>query len=307
MDQVIETSDSIPRIFEGTLLKDMKTDTQHWQMLKNDTFGEMLFINGQHQSSSSDEHKYHEMFVHSLMVGCNDPVSVLVLGGAEGCLTREILRQPTVQRIVQVDWDGDLVNQFSTEGRHWNRGAQKDQRVHLFFQDALSFLQNTSETFDCIFIDLLDPDADTLEFLEILLKEAKAHLNPNGNLSINAGLVSSSPTPACALAESMKVLFQEPQYYRAAAKVFVPSYFGEWCFLMATNRMWAANLTDKMLPKNLQFFTLDKCQKAVRWSDEYPESLRWFWLKTQTEQERIQKLTTETARIETKVFEHHGC
>ena len=309
MDTVQELSDpSNTLTFQGHLLKEVHSEKQHWKILKHDIQGPMLFIDNQHQSSLSDEQRQHETFVHSLMFGVAEPRSVLILGGAEGCLAREVIRWPTVERVVQVDWDETLIEQFRGEGSQWNRGAQNDPRVHVICEEALHWLQNTSEKFDCIFIDLLDPTDTNLQFLKQLLVSAKEHLNPCGNLSINAGLVKSSPTAACELADFMKQLFREPEQQRSAVKVHVPSQQGEWCFLMATHRLWSANLLDTMMPKNLRQFSYETFWKSIRWADEYPESLRWQWLRSQEEKnDGTQKLNRRKTSIEIKVFEHHGC
>lgn len=73
-----------------------------------------MFINGQLQFDSRDEHIYHEFLVHPAMSLVDDPRQVLILGGGDGLAAREILRYPTVERIDLVDLD-PLITRLARE------------------------------------------------------------------------------------------------------------------------------------------------------------------------------------------------
>jgi spermidine synthase len=56
-----------------------------------------LFLNGNLQFHSRDEYRYHEALVHPAMAAHGAPRRVLVLGGGDGMVVREVLRHPTVR------------------------------------------------------------------------------------------------------------------------------------------------------------------------------------------------------------------
>jgi spermidine synthase len=113
---------------------------QNWIVIQG-AAGTMLFIDGQHQSTLEDEYMYHETFVHRLMWHLPSRKRVLILGGAEGCLAREVLRWNDVEEVVQVDWDKSLVDFFrQPEQAQWNNGIYEDRRLTVVHEDANVFL-----------------------------------------------------------------------------------------------------------------------------------------------------------------------
>src|SRR5260370_26233842 len=66
-----------------------------------------LYLDGGLQFSTRDEYRYTESLVYpALGTGAH---SVLVLGGGDGLAARELLRQPGVDKIVQVELDPAVI------------------------------------------------------------------------------------------------------------------------------------------------------------------------------------------------------
>ncbi len=156
-----------------------------------DTFayGRMLFLDGVAQSSEHDEFIYHEMLVHPPLFSHHRPQSVLVIGGAEGATIREVLRHPHVDRVVMVDIDEELVDICRTHLPQWHRGSFEDPRVELVIEDGRQYLARSTDSFDCIIIDLSDPDEGspaqrlfTVEFFRLV----RERLSPGGAVSVQA-------------------------------------------------------------------------------------------------------------------------
>jgi spermidine synthase len=307
---VLEQSDPLhPIEYHGTLLEKYRGPPQDWCILDTETDGECLFINNQLQSSTQDEPIYHEMLVHSLLSGIRSPKRILILGGAEGCTLREVLRWDSVEVVDQVDWDASLCEWFKVHGTHWNDGAYEDPRVTLIIHDALEYVQRCEpSTYDAVIVDLLDPnDLAGTAFLLDILKEVKRCLAPGGGFILNAGVVEQQKrTQACILADSMKELFSEPTYTRCAFHVEVPTFAGTWGFLLATSNLWSVHQSECQLPQGLQVFTLLKLRNALQWHEEFPESLRTFWMEDRSRSSK--KLTEELPLFEgIDLREHYGC
>lgn len=306
---VCETSDPENHLeYTGTLLASNTNSLQSWKILDTKENGEMLFINDIHQSSKKDEYYYHEMFVHSLLFGIASPKTVLVLGGSEGCMAREILKWDSVKRVVQVDWDESLLNYFKVNGYTWNSNVYENPRLEVIVADAFKWIQTCNEQFDAIFIDLFDPSNNELQVFQNLIIECKKRLSPYGGLSVNAGIVKKEHTPACILANFIRDSYTEPKYHRVAVKMFVPSFEGTWVFLQVVPRLWSSSIHDSRVPDNTRYFTKINLLDSIQWSSEYPKELRDYWLPYDTNQIVCKKLTPYFDRYSnTLISEFYGC
>lgn len=188
---------------------------------------ESLFIDDVLQSDRRDEYIYHEALVHPAM--SNTTIAkkdVLIIGGAEGCTAREVLKWgDNVNSVTQVDWDGVLCDMFKDRA-DWNAGSYNNPKFKLVVADAWEFCRSaTNESFDIIIVDLLDPDAGSLPAFLELLKECRRMLKPFGSLSANCGGVFPWDT-VCLQA----ILEDEPD--ATPYRVFVPSFEWEWSFIL---------------------------------------------------------------------------
>ncbi|MBI4955528.1 MAG: polyamine aminopropyltransferase [Myxococcales bacterium] len=129
-------------------------------VLTRSTSTTRLFLNGNLQFSSDDEHRYHEVLVHPAVAALGrDPRTALVLGGGDGLAVRELLRYPAIERIVLVDLDGAVTRLFSTLplAVELNRGALSDPRVEILTEDAYGYVERAAEAFDLAVVDFPDP------------------------------------------------------------------------------------------------------------------------------------------------------
>ena len=69
-----------------------QTDFQHLEMVETEEFGNMLFLDGMVMTSEKDEFVYHEMVAHVPLFTHPNPENVLVVGGGDGGVIREILK-----------------------------------------------------------------------------------------------------------------------------------------------------------------------------------------------------------------------
>jgi spermidine synthase len=310
--EILELSDpENPLTYTGTLLASNKGSNQSWSIIRTNKQGDMLFIDGQHQSSCVDEHIYHETFVHTLMQGCSDPKRVLILGGAEGCTAREVLRYPSVTEVVQVDWDESLVQYFQTDGIRWNQGAYFDARLKYTCADAIQWLQTNRQMFDVVLVDLLDPREEDMAFVKMIVNLSVQRLSPKGAWAMNIGCVKpGARTPACSVADFIQVTYGQPSFLRFAYKVHVPSYEGDWCFVALVRRTWSAIAHTYEPPYSCKWITKHALLQSMNWLGTFDSSVRDFWKLTDSEREldMVGKKLTPAADLTSEYkFEHYGC
>lgn len=123
-----------------------------------------LYINGNLQFSSVDEHRYHEALVHPAMTTAHARTRVLILGGGDGFAAREVLKYDDVDRVDLVDLDPEMTTLFSENPTlsALNAGSLKDERLHVHNADAMQWLEHHrgehGEPFDVVLVDLPDPN-----------------------------------------------------------------------------------------------------------------------------------------------------
>ena len=194
----------------------------------NDT---RLYLDGGLQFSTRDEYRYTESLVYpALGAGAH---SVLVLGGGDGLAARELLRQPGVRRIVQVELDPTVIELARTTLREANSGSLDNPRVNLVIGDALTWLRKpggTSERFDAVIVDLPDPDTPVLGRLYSAEFYALAGhaLAPDGLMVVQSGSPFSTATAFWRTVSTIRAAGYAVTPYH----VHVPT-FGDWGFALA--------------------------------------------------------------------------
>lgn len=210
-----------------TILKDsfftFQTKKAKIDLFTNPYFGRMLFINGVLQSATADEHLYHQKMVLKGM-GYRKQENILIVGGAEGALLREIQDHDAacdlgVKGIVMVDWDQELV-EYMRDEEPWSRGSFDDERLRLVFDDIESFLQTNTQSFDTVFLDLLDPNTkDEIKWLCCIIEKSISFLREKGVLILNVG------SNEIRINECMNFLQEKyPEKKLEQIKIMVPSF-----------------------------------------------------------------------------------
>ena len=86
-----------------------QTDFQLLEMAETAEWGNMLFLDGMVMTSEKDEFVYHEMVAHVPLFTHPNPENVLVVGGGDGGVIREIMKHPQVKKATLVDIDGKVI------------------------------------------------------------------------------------------------------------------------------------------------------------------------------------------------------
>jgi len=211
-----------------------RTKYQTYLVVEFDDLGKALVIDGKTQSAVVDEHVYHESLVQPAMVAHGSPRSVLILGGGEGATAREVLKFPSVNRVVMVDIDEEIVNACKELLPEWHRGAFDDPRLKLVIDDAEHYVNTTSEKFDVVIADLVDPEEGgpawrlyTKEFYELL----KSRLNRGGVFVTQATSPTLTSKVHATIFNTVKAVFRHAiSYY-----VYIRSFEGLWGFVMGSD------------------------------------------------------------------------
>lgn len=225
------------RIYSG------RSEFQSVEIINTGSFGICLILDGKIQSSEADEFIYHEALVHPAMLTHPRPEKVLIAGGGEGATLREVLTHKTVKKAVMVDIDREVVSLCRRFLPSWHQNSFDDSRTELHFADARKYLEESSDEFDVIIIDLVDPLEEgparllyTKEFYQIV-KQKLGH----------AGIMSVQAEPSewgnlgnfAAIVNTLANVFSIARPYQ----VHMPSFFGLWGFVTASQSLDPCALT----------------------------------------------------------------
>lgn len=218
------------------------TEMQDVEIVETPSYGTMLLLDGLVQSSEDDEHTYHEALVHPGMIAHQAPKDVLIIGGGEGATLREVLRHRSVERVVMVDIDRELIELCKEHLDDWHRGSFDDPRAELVIGDGRKYVEDTERTFDVVILDItdfLDHGPATRLYTREFYGLVARRLNPGGVVIVQALETSISDSEEHAmLVRTLGEVFVRVRSYVN----FVPSFLYSWGFLTASDELDPADL-----------------------------------------------------------------
>mgnify|MGYP001770232511 FL=1 len=129
---------------------------QHVMVLDSYDFGRMLVLDGVVQTTSIDGHIYNEMISHVPLNIHPNPEKVLIIGGGDCGVAREVCKYNTVKEIDMVEID-ELVVSACKEHLPEVSGNLNDPRVNFLFIDGVKYVENKNGEYDVIIVDSSDP------------------------------------------------------------------------------------------------------------------------------------------------------
>ncbi|XP_077227831.1 spermine synthase-like [Tasmannia lanceolata] len=160
-----------------------KSEYQEILVFESSTYGKVLVLDGIVQLTEKDECAYQEMIVHLPLCSIPSPKTVLVVGGGDGGVLREISRHRSVEVIDICEIDKLVIEVCKQFFPDLYVGFE-DDRVRLHVGDAAEFLRNAPEgMYDAVIVDSSDPIGPAQELVEKPFFETTARaLRPGGVL-----------------------------------------------------------------------------------------------------------------------------
>jgi spermidine synthase len=205
------------------IIFEKQTDFQHLIIFENSQFGRVMALDGIIQTTTKDECIYHEMMVHVPIIAHGNAKRVLIIGGGDGGILKEVLKHQTVTDVTMVEIDADVVSMSQEYLPSISNGAFNDSRLRLIIQDGVDFLQLCQEKFDVIITDSTDPIGPaTVLFTENFYSEAKRCLQKDGIIICQNGASFLQEREFQETHRLLSTLYQDAWFYLAN----VPSYIG---------------------------------------------------------------------------------
>ncbi len=133
-----------------------QSEFQRIDVFESPEFGRFVTSDGSVIFSEKDEFVYDEMIVHVPMAVHPHVRKVLVIGGGDGGVARELANYEEIEVIDVVEPDKlfvDVCRRFFPD----NAVGLDDRRVSVCYKDGLRFLRSKEDAYDLIINDCTDP------------------------------------------------------------------------------------------------------------------------------------------------------
>ncbi|MEI4232892.1 polyamine aminopropyltransferase [Roseovarius sp. D22-M7] len=205
------------------MLYDSTTDHQRLKVFENETFGRVMTLDDVVQTTEGDNFIYHEMMTHVPILAHGAARRVLIVGGGDGGIAREVLRHATVEHVTMVELEAGVV-EFSKEYLPTlSAGAFDDPRLELVIADGADFIRSTTNSYDVIIVDSTDPvGPGEVLFTETFHGHAKRALTDDGVLVTQNGVPFLQGQELHNTMRAFRALFVDATCYLAT----IPTYAG---------------------------------------------------------------------------------
>jgi len=133
-----------------------QSDFQQVDVMETFEYGNLMTLDGLVMVTEKDEFVYHDMIVHPAMAVHPNPKKVLVIGGGDGGTVRELVRYPGVEHIDMVEID-KMVCDVAKDFFPTISSALDHEKVHLYYEDGVKWMEDKVDYYDIILIDSTDP------------------------------------------------------------------------------------------------------------------------------------------------------
>lgn len=133
-----------------------QSDFQRIEIFDSEDLGRFLTLDGYMMLTERDEFIYHEMITHPAMAVHPKPENILVIGGGDGGVARELCRYDCVKSVDVVEIDYEVVEACRKFLPQTACGFD-DERVRLHYYDGMKYIRRVENCYDVIIVDSTDP------------------------------------------------------------------------------------------------------------------------------------------------------
>lgn len=204
------------------VLYSKKTRYQQIDLFQTKTRGKMLVLDGIIQLTEFDEFAYQEMMAHVPLFAHPNPENVLVIGGGDGGILREITRHDTIEHIDFCEIDEEVIT-VSKQFLPDLACGFDDPRITIHIADGHAYIREKTDVYDVIIVDSSDPIGPGEQlFGRQFYQQLKSALKPGGIIATQGESFFLHKDCVEKLMRITKELFM----FSAYSSIMVPTYPG---------------------------------------------------------------------------------
>lgn len=134
-----------------------QTPYQELVIVETPQWGRLMALDGFFQTCDRDEFVYHEMGAHVPLFTHPDPKRVLIVGGGDGGMAREVARHPGVEHVDLVEIDERVIECCKTYFPQIAVVLSGNPKVHVHVADGIKWVREHEAEYDVVIIDSSEP------------------------------------------------------------------------------------------------------------------------------------------------------
>ena len=239
-------------LYATRLIEKTQTEYQEVEVYNTDLFGKLFKLDGYFMTSEVDEFLYHENMIHVPLMPNAAPKSALIIGGGDGGSAEELLKYPSMQKVVMVELDKKVVDIAKEHLERVHHNAFDDPRLQLLIEDGLKYVREIAPesglTFDLIVLDLTDPigPSEAL-YTEQFFNDCKKLLTKEGTISLHIGSPIFTPDLPKSLLVKLRKVFKQVTPYL----VYIPLYGTLWGMACASDGISPASIPPEKVDQKI--------------------------------------------------------
>lgn len=239
-------------------LRKGKTKYQQIELVETDEFGNVLLLDNITQVAERNDSHYHEPMVHPAICCHPKPRTILVIGGGDGGILREVLKYSTIERVDLAELDNEVISFSKKYLSSVHKGCFDDSRLHIQVVDGRMFTEEHPGQYDIIIMDMTDPygPSKMLYTREFFRKIKRAFRDKNGIFIMHSESPISRPQAFSCIQKTLRSVFKNVNPFY----LYIQMYAVLWSITMCSDSINAAAVSSANVNKKLQRFGLNDLQ-----------------------------------------------
>lgn len=225
-----------------------KTDYQQMDFFETDEWGNMLVLDGMVMTTEKDDFVYHEMIAHVPLFTHPNPKHVLVVGGGDGGVIREVLKHEQVEKATLVEIDGKVI-EYSKKFLPEIAGSLENPKVEVKVEDGFMHIAESNKAYDVIMVDSTEPVGPAVNLF------SKGFYGGISNALKDDGIFVAQTDNPWFKADLIGQIYKDVQEIFPVTRLYtanIPTYpSGMWTFTMGSK------IHDPLKVKTDRFFEID--------------------------------------------------
>lgn len=245
----------------GVLLEQGQSEWQSYEVWETPRFGRLFRLDGCLMTSERDEFYYHENIIHVPGLAHPGPRTALIIGGGDGGSAEELLKYPSMEKVVLAELDEKVVDISRRYLQAVHHGALDDPRVDVRIGDGMKYVHEdgpaAGDRYDLIVLDLTDPvgPAEAL-YQADFFAACRALLAQGGALTLHIGTPVYQPERVQSLVARLRKVFAHVRPYF----LFIPLYGSLWGLATASDTLDPLALSAEEVDRRLQQRGIERMQ-----------------------------------------------
>ncbi|OUL24576.1 spermine synthase [Nostoc sp. RF31YmG] len=243
--------------------------------------GVAFYINGDLQFDTADEAIYHEYLVIPAIALASKrfpqtQLRVLICGGGDGLVARDILRFTQIQKIDLVDYNPEVLELAKTVFKPYNLGSLEEDKVTVYTQEAFEFVsQQSNDYYHVIICDFTYPHSSdhTKIYSREWFQELYRVLISSGVICTNGVSPENRKTGFWCLYQTLLSADLTVKPVHLTIPSFSDHGYGDWGFFLASPEVIRRDEIEILeFPDNLHFLTHSQLLNAFVFESAIAES-----------------------------------